>query len=115
MSRDREALLDILQAARLALEHVTGKSREEFLQDTQCQGDICWRISVIGEAVRRLSDEARASMPDIPWGRIAGMRNKLIHEYDHIDFDLVRDTVRTDLPVLVASLEKLFPPEEDPR
>ena len=74
---------------------------------------MCWRISVIGEAVWRLSDEARASFPDIPWGRIAGMRNKLIHEYDHIDFDLVWDTVQSDLPALVAALGKLFPSEED--
>ena len=111
MSRDREALLDIVQAARLALAHVAGKTREEFLRDTQCQGDICRRISVIGEAVRRLSDDARASTPGIPWSRIAGMRNRLIHEYDHVDFDLVWDTVRSDLPVLVAALEGMFPEE----
>jgi uncharacterized protein with HEPN domain len=111
MSRDREAFLDILQAAELALEDVTGKSMDEFLEDTQCQGDVCWRLSIIGEAARRLSDEARESFPGIPWSKIMGMRNRLIHNYNGIDLVLVWDTVRSKLPELVAALEKLFPPK----
>jgi len=111
MSRDRETFLDMLQAAELALQDVAEKSVAGFLKDTQCQGDVCWRLSIIGEAARRLSDEARESVPDIPWSKIMGMRNRLIHDYNGIDLVLVWDTVRSKLPDLVAALTKLFPPE----
>ena len=112
MSRDNEYLLDILEAARLALAYVQGKTQEEFLQDVQCQDAVIRRIEIIGEAARRLSDDARAALPGVAWDAMTGMRNVLIHEYDDVDLTIVWDTVQADLPPLIAALEKIVPPDE---
>ena len=58
-----------------------------------------------------MSDELRRANSDIPWREIVGMRNRLVHDYFDIDLPLVWDTVRYDLPDLVARLEPLVPPE----
>jgi len=57
MSRDTEYLVDILEAAKLALAYVSGKSKDEFLKDTQCQDAVIRRLEIIGEAARRISDK----------------------------------------------------------
>ena len=61
MSRDPQYLLDIVEAAKLAVRYVTGRTHEEFLHDTLCQDAVIRRLEIIGEAARRLSPEARTS------------------------------------------------------
>ncbi len=112
MSRDNEYLLDILEAARLALAYVQGKSREDFLKDTQTQDAVIRRVEIIGEAARRLSDQTRMALPGLAWDAMTGMRDVLIHEYDDVDLEIVWDTVQLDLPPLIAALEKIVPPDE---
>jgi len=70
-------------------------------------------LLVLGEAVKRLSEETRARHPDIPWRRVAGMRDRLIHEYDDVDLDEVWVTINSDIPRLTAMLEPLVPREAD--
>jgi uncharacterized protein with HEPN domain len=110
MSRDEVYLLDILEAARLALEYVRGKAREEFLADVQLQDAVIRRLAIIGEAARRVSDETRAAIPSLPWHQMVGMRNIIVHEYDDVDLDVVWDAVTRDLPPLVADLGERLPP-----
>ena len=64
-------------------------------------------IEIIGQAVKGISDDARALEPAVPWRQIAGMRDKLIHEYFGVDLVLVWDVVERELPVLRPQLEKL--------
>ena len=111
MSRDDEYLLDILDAARLARQYIQGKTKLEFLADTQCQDAVIRRLEIIGEAARRLSDEKRAALPEVAWDAMTGMRNILVHEYDDVDLTIVWDAVQADLPPLIATLEKIVPPE----
>ncbi|MBI4965245.1 MAG: DUF86 domain-containing protein [Desulfomonile tiedjei] len=108
MSRDREHLAEILDSAKLALSYASGISREQFLTDTQCQDAIIRRIEIIGEAARRISDEAKAGYPHLPWHEMTTMRNVMIHQYDDIDLSVVWDTVQEDLPMLIAALERLL-------
>jgi len=108
MSRDREHLLDVLEAARLVLRYVHGRSRDEFLTDIQLQDAVVRRLEIIGEAVRRIPDEARAALPGLPWHDMISMRNLLIHEYDGVDADTVWDTVQKDLPGLVRVLDEIL-------
>ncbi len=110
MSRDPQYLLDIVEAAKLAVHYVTGKTQEEFRQDTLCQDAVIRRLEIIGEAARRLSPEARTTLPELTWHAMIGMRNLLIHEYDGVDPTIVWDTVKTDLPALLKALEPLAPP-----
>jgi len=108
MQRDREYLVDILEAARLAMAYTQGKTQEEFLRDIQCQDAVVRRLEIIGEAARRVSDDTRELHAHLPWHKMIGMRNAMIHEYDDIDMPLVWETVKTSLPELVRLLEKII-------
>lgn len=110
--RDLHSLLDILISARQALSYVSGKTWKDFQEDVLFQDGVIRRIEIIGEAARRLASETRIGLPQIPWGDIIGMRNRIIHEYDRIDLEIVWDVVHNDLPPLIAELEKIVPPEE---
>lgn len=108
MLRDKEYLVDILESAKLAVTYVENKREEDFLEDTQCQDAVIRRFEIIGEAARRVSDETQGAYPDLPWGKMIGMRNVMIHEYDDVDLTVVSKTVRSDLPPLIAALEKIL-------
>ena len=96
--RDQAYLLDILIAARKALQFVEGLTYEEFVGSEIHQSAVIRPLEIIGEAARMISDQAKAEQPDIPWGEMIGMRNRLIHEYFNINLSTVWDTVRNDLP-----------------
>jgi uncharacterized protein with HEPN domain len=113
MQRDRGYLLDILEAARLAVSYVADSTKETFLQDTRRQDSVIRRIEIIGEASRRVSSETRAGCPGIPWGEMIGMRNLMIHDYGDVDLEIVWDTVQRDLPRLIKLIEPLVPPTAD--
>ncbi len=63
MQLDREYLLDIVEAAKLARSYVMGRTREQFAVDTQCQDAVMRRLAIIGEAARRVSPQTRAALP----------------------------------------------------
>jgi uncharacterized protein with HEPN domain len=111
MSRDDTYLVDILESAKIALDYVIGKTRDEFAGDLQCQDAVVRRIEIIGEAARRVSQETRDKYAHIPWREMTSMRNLVIHEYDVVDIDQVWDTVRQKLPPLIEELAKIVPPE----
>lgn len=113
MSRDDATLLDILKAARLIVEFKGKLTKKAFLRDIKTQSAILHQLLVIGEAVKRLSEDFRAQHPKIPWPRIAGMRDKLIHEYDAVDVGEVWKTVTTDIPALISFLKPLVPKDKE--
>lgn len=108
MSRDEVYLRDVLDAATVALGYVGGKTREEFLADMQLQDAVIRRLSILGEAARRVSDIGRAAWPELPWAEMVGMRNIVVHEYDNVDAEVVWSAVQEDLPRLVRSLNKVL-------
>jgi uncharacterized protein with HEPN domain len=97
----------------LAREFKGKLAKKTFLRDIKTQSAILNQLLVIGEAVKRLSEDFRARHPEIPWARIAGMRDKLIHQYDAVDLDEVWKTVTADISPLIAFLEPLVPPKKD--
>ena len=103
---DRSYLLDM----RLH-DAVAHASYDEFAKDRRSQLAILKSVEIVGEAASRLSAEAKERHPDIPWREIVGMRNRLVHAYFDIDLRLVWETADSDIPVLVAQLELLVPPE----
>ena len=106
MQRDRGYLLDILDAARLALSYVDKVTKEEFLHDVQRQDAVIRRFEIIGEAAGRVSEDLRIVLPSLPWTEMVGIRNILIHEYGDIDLDIVWDTLQIDLPPLIDDIER---------
>jgi uncharacterized protein with HEPN domain len=112
MSRDSATLLDILKAARLAVEFREGMEKSAFLEDLKTISAVLHQLLVLGEAGKWISQEFRAQHKNIPWKKIAGMRDKLIHEYDDVDLNEVWKTVRADVPRLIKQLEILAPTKE---
>ena len=95
-------------AAREAAGFIASRTRLDLDADRQLTLALVKEIEIIGEAATRLSDEARAASPAIPWADVIGMRNRLVHVYFDIDLDRLWDTVQQDLPPLAEELERLL-------
>ena len=108
MQRDRPHLLDILEAARLALSYIEHTTEADFLADTQCQDSVIRRLEIIGEAARRVSEPRRAAHPELPWEEMIGLRNVLIHDCGAVDLPLLWQTVHNDLPRLVVMVQAVL-------
>jgi uncharacterized protein with HEPN domain len=102
MQRDPAYLTDILDAAQLAVAYASGMTEERFLADLKTQDAVIRKMEVIGEAAKRLSDEAITALPGIDWKGFKGFRDVLSHNYDRVDLAIVWATVTTELPSLIA-------------
>ena len=106
--RDRERLQHILSHAREAMAMAAGRTRQDLDSDRALQIRLVHLIEVVGEAAARASAATKARLPSIPWRVMTDMRNRLIHGYDTIDYDVIWDTVVLDLPQLVAELGRVL-------
>ena len=97
----------MLDAARDALDFSEGKSPEDLARNRMLALAIVKSVQIIGEAAAHVPEETRKHYPDIRWTDIIGMRNRLVHGYYEIDFDIVWKTVSEDLPSLVRALEEI--------
>lgn len=111
MRSDDAWLLDMLLAAREAVKFAAPLTFREFKDDRLRQLAILKSIETIGEAASRIGEETKSGNPDIPWAKIIGMRNRLVHGYFAIRLDRVWQTVQDDLPPLIAQLDPLVPPD----
>lgn len=100
-------LCHALDAIDAILEY-TVDGREAFFADRRTQDAVLRNIEILGQAVKGLSVETRMLEPDVPWRQIAGMRDKLIHEYFGVDLGLVWQVVEQDLPTLRPRLVSLL-------
>lgn len=111
MSRrdDSNFLRDMIDAAKEAISFTQGKERGDLDADRKLALAIVRLVEIIGEAADHVSEGFQKAHPEIPWPIIIGMRNRPAHGYFEIDLDRVWDTVKDDLPPLIAQLEKLIP------
>ena len=100
--------MDIFRSVKTIQSYVAGQSHEQFFQDTKTQDAVLRRFLIAGEAAARLTAETCAEFPNIPFHKIAGMRNRVIHDYGNVDFEIVWETVQTHLPSLFKQLEQFF-------
>ncbi len=112
MRHDDAYLLDMLLAARDAVEFAEGLTFPEFEQSRLNQNAVLKAIEIIGEAASCISPETRQAHPEIPWTEIIGMRNRLVHAYFEVNLERVWQTVQQDVPRLITLLEPLVPREE---
>lgn len=107
MSRhdDRTRLLHMLEHAREAVAFAAKRNREDLDADRLLNLALVRLLEIVGEAAARVTTETRGQLPDVPWAEITGLRNRVVHGYDRVDFDVVWATVTSDLPPLVVQLE----------
>lgn len=108
-SRDPKiALNQILAHAREAVEICRGRTRSDLDTDRLLNLALTRLIEIIGEAANRVPDSLKANYPDLPWFQMVGVRNRLIHGYDSVDFDILWAIVTHDLPPLISMLEEIL-------
>ncbi len=107
MFHDHDTLEDIRLAAEQAIAYCSEVSKQRFRTSPLYQDATIRQLEIVGEAVKRLSDELKARNNKIQWRRFAGIRNLLIHEYDSIDVDKVWQVVKRDLPKLLNQLKQV--------
>lgn len=108
MRHDIDAsLADMLIAARRAVKRLGDTSESEFSEDTDLQWILFSQLLILGEAANRIDRRDQDELNQVPWSAMVGMRNRLVHGYDSIDWSVVYFTVRDQLPRLVELLESL--------
>jgi uncharacterized protein with HEPN domain len=102
------ALRQILTHAREAVDICQGRTRSDLDSDRLLNLALTRLIEIVGEAANRVPDSIQAKYPDLPWIQMIGARNRLIHGYDSVDFDILWAIVNQDLPSVITQLESLL-------
>ena len=104
---------DIISAMDKAIDFVKNMSYEEFTRDDKTVYAVVRAIEIIGEAVKNIPGNVRKNYPEIPWKDMAGMRNKVIHEYFGVKLNIVWRTVKEEIPPLKPLFEKILKEPEE--
>jgi uncharacterized protein with HEPN domain len=97
----------MLDHAREAVEMARGRTRSDMDADRQFNLALARLVEIIGEAAARVQEDFRSRHPDVPWHEAIGTRNRLIHGYDVVDFDILWEIVQHELPPLIRALEAI--------
>lgn len=105
-------LRHILDAINRIEEYTSEVEYEKFMNTKLIQAGVIREIEIIGEATKKLNQEFKGKYDGIPWKKIAGMRDKLIHDYFGVDLDAVWDTIEKDIPGLKVEIINIIEKEE---
>jgi uncharacterized protein with HEPN domain len=98
----------MLEYAREAIGLMRDKKRADLDTDRTLGLATLRCLEIVGEAASHVPESLRQQHPQIPWPQIIGTRNRLVHGYDLVDYDIIWSTVTEDLPPLIAELEKIL-------
>jgi len=103
LKSDRTYLLHIRDAIE-RIEQYASRGHEAFLTEYHWQDGIIRQLEIVGEATKHLSAEFRKAHPQVPWQRIASLRDVLVHDYMGVDLDAVWDILRNHVPELKSQV-----------
>ena len=106
MSKRNPQLLiaDMIDSGQKIMTYTNGMSFEEFLTDSKTIDAVTRNFEIIGEAANRLSEEFKDQHPEVEWHRIRGFRNRIVHDYSGIDYEIVWQIKETFLPETINKL-----------
>jgi uncharacterized protein with HEPN domain len=110
-----EYLRHILDETQFIMKRTEGVSAESFSGDDTLKRAIVRSIEIIGEATKKISGDLKEVYPQVEWKSMAGMRDRLIHDYFGIDYELVWDVVQNKIPSLRNAIEEILRKEETVR
>ena len=113
MRQDSAYLLDMIAAARKTSRFAQDIDYDRFARSELHQNAILKVLEVVGEAASRLSDDTKSAHPEIPWAKIVGLRNRIVHGYFEVNLEVVWNIVKTDIPSLIRQLEEIVPREAE--
>lgn len=105
---DRASLSDILEATERIEVYIKGTGYKGFLKNVKTQDAVIRNLEIVGEAAKNLSLEFRQKHGTVDWKRIAGFRDKLIHQYFGINLEIVWSVAKEELPVLNGQIAQLL-------
>lgn len=103
-----ECLADIKEACVRIKGYVNPLNYQKFLRDTKTQDAVVRNLEIIGEAVKNIPSATYLKYPEIPWKKIAGLRDRLIHHYFGVNLDIVWTIVTEELPALSKHIHKIL-------
>jgi uncharacterized protein with HEPN domain len=105
---DTVYLRHIMDALELIRRYLAGISYDQFLQSHLLQDGVVRQLEIIGEAARNISDTFKSAHAELPWSKMVGVRNRLIHAYFEVNLPIVWDTVQMDIPSLRQQVERIL-------
>ena len=105
---DRGRLEDMLDAIKRIESYLRDTNEKKFDGDLMRQDAIMLQIEIIGEAARHISPDFQEQHNELPWSKMIGMRNKIVHDYFEIDVSKIWDTAKNDIPSLKKAISKLL-------
>ena len=106
--RDLESLSDIKEAARRIENYIKKTSYRKFLKDTKTQDAVVRNLEIIGEAAKNISDDSKKEYPKIQWKKLAGVRDRLIHQYFGVNYDIIWVIAKEELPEIILQIEEII-------